>query len=1618
MANRDIKLIIRAKNEASKTLDSVNAALKELADSQSIAAASASKADSNFGALGQEVEKLSKELAKLTALKSVADSLQKAASAVSTMSTETKRVATDFAALAREADKAKTATDRLRGQGTALAESYRTQKDSIRAAKLEQRDATKEMTRSEAALKRLQAQLDKQGRVSSFAAKTQGSAKTSAEVFLQADVGRAKGSVDATTAAIKREEAALTALGNELAQVNKQITVSAQNHSKLAKSADSAAADLAKSKGALAGSKAELTQVQGAAEKAAQSLGGLTLNQKHLEEQTEATSKQLRESAELMKAMSRYSTGGGGFADPKTAASIRKQREEMEAARSTWAALEAEARRLAAEMRATVNPTEQQAAAFRNAAAAARAAKVAFESAQASVGRLSNTTKGGFTALSQVDGGLRRVAAQARQVGNDMQQAVGKLNGIRDIFGAFYGESRKAMNVGQRVRGEILSLATAYVGLYGTIQNIGGVITAYQQLESAQSRLGVAFGQDQTRVGQELGWLERQAARLGITFGTLSEEYAKFAVASQMAGFSTDETRKTFLAVAESARVLKLSQEDTQGVFRALSQMISKGKVQAEELRGQLGDRLTGAFQLFATAIGVTTAELDDMLKKGEVIADKGTFLKFADRLNEFFGPQLATALKSTTTEIGKFQNSLFQAKLQFARGGFIEGLTEGLRELNEWFATREGRDFFLNLGAAAGDLVKVLAVLPQHFGLIVDAVKLVLALKFTFWLTGASRSATEFRNIMIALWSAIKLVPSATSLAGTGLSTLGRSMRTVGGAVTAARAAFLGLRAAMMAVPGIGAGIALFAVTEFLFSWLTGVKDITRAMDEHQRQMGIILSAYDQAKGKAKAWAREIKGLTPLEAEQNLRNVLKAFREAREDARVPSLGLVIRSKEAFEQIKELEKLQDAFIETGEGLDEYREKVEAIGNAATDPKVRQHATNMLAATEATEAGNVSLREHAKIVKEAQANVDLLSGAITEAEHRQRLFGDQTDETTDSLDTGATSVDKYTTAINKLKEAIPELAEEMERVKNLAEIDANFGEAINNIRTTGYPGDFMLRDQANQAFNLRDRARMETLLKEIAGNTKVSSKLFNMIHGEEGFRSKAYPDGGRNRFSIGFGSQTVNGRAVRKGDTITEAAAVNQAVLDLGTLVNQIEAMVKVPLSESQLNALVSYAYNAGIGSLKRDGILQPLNRGDYAGAQEAIRSGVDTSQGRFLQVLRDRREREAAMFGGEGGSVSERLETEKLITEEQRKQAELRAEESLKTKEFISDKQFELEQGKLIAAGKGREAAIESAIRDAKKQNVSITKEQLAQVIAVTGALYDQKHATDEIEAAEKRVTDLKQLQQELMTQITYFQDQGEHGKVEALKTQLEGVNKELAQAIQQAIQMYQALGGPGADLAIAKLNTAALNLDAMGQKAVVTGTQVNEMLAGGLAGVFDKFAAAVARGENAVGALKEAFLQFASDFLREIAQMIIKQALLNMLQGGSNAGGGVGGMISGLIGRLFHSGGIAGTSGPSRTVSPAWFQNAMRYHDGGIAGLKPGEVPAILKRGEEVLTEDNPRHIANGGGAEGGGTKVINAFDAASFLSEALNSKVGEKVILNFVRANPGAFKQALQGN
>lgn len=98
---------------------------------------------------------------------------------------------------------------------------------------------------------------------------------------------------------------------------------------------------------------------------------------------------------------------------------------------------------------------------------------------------------------------------------------------------------------------------------------------------------------------------------------------------------------------------------------------------------------------------------------------------------------------------------------------------------------------------------------------------------------------------------------------------------------------------------------------------------------------------------------------------------------------------------------------------------------------------------------------------------------------------------------------------------------------------------------------------------------------------------------------------------------------------------------------------------------------------------------------------------------------------------------------------------------------------------------------------------------------------------------------------------------------------------------------------------------------------------------------------------------------------LGKIGDKLLDMALDGLFSGGGGGflsslfGGGksfIPGILSGARVGLFHKGGVVGSGCGSTTVNPGVFAGAPRYHSGGIAGLKPDEVPAILQKGEVVL--------------------------------------------------------------
>lgn len=159
-----------------------------------------------------------------------------------------------------------------------------------------------------------------------------------------------------------------------------------------------------------------------------------------------------------------------------------------------------------------------------------------------------------------------------------------------------------------------------------------------------------------------LSFIREESERLGLDLQSTAPAFAKFAAASRGTALEGIGVRKVFSGVAEAATAMQLSTDEVNGIFLALSQMMSKGKVSAEELKGQLGERLPGATKLAADALGLTTAQLLDQMQKGKIMSED-LLPKLAEQLHKTYGVSAVEAANSAQGQINKFNNTLFETK-------------------------------------------------------------------------------------------------------------------------------------------------------------------------------------------------------------------------------------------------------------------------------------------------------------------------------------------------------------------------------------------------------------------------------------------------------------------------------------------------------------------------------------------------------------------------------------------------------------------------------------------------------------------------------------------------------------------------------------------------------------------------------------------------------------------------------------------------------------------------------------------------------------------------------------------------------------------------------------------
>lgn len=135
----------------------------------------------------------------------------------------------------------------------------------------------------------------------------------------------------------------------------------------------------------------------------------------------------------------------------------------------------------------------------------------------------------------------------------------------------------------------------------------------------------------------------------------------------------------------------------------------------------------------------------------------------------------------------------------------------------------------------------------------------------------------------------------------------------------------------------------------------------------------------------------------------------------------------------------------------------------------------------------------------------------------------------------------------------------------------------------------------------------------------------------LICDEEGFRSDAYLDTIGNRWTIGYGTTGICGEPVHEGQTCTREEATGWVRQFIVETARQVYEKVRVPLTDNQAAALISFAYNCGIGTFERSVVLAELNDG-FPQEAAARLLDYDNAGNGMVPGLRTRRQREQDLF--------------------------------------------------------------------------------------------------------------------------------------------------------------------------------------------------------------------------------------------------------------------------------------------------------------------------------------------------------------------------------------------------
>lgn len=1333
------------------------------------------------------------------------------------------------------------------------------------------------------------------------------------------------------------------------------------------------------------------------AEAARQSIDGLEQQIAGFAAQAKAGNGPVKDYAETVRGLQNAMKAIGATGDAVDA--FQRQVEAVRSARSAFQAAQGDVRKYAEAIQAATVPDQELADGLKRAQQALASAGKEMQSTLTKARELQAGLQGAGVQTNNLTAESERLATMARS-------ATGTLNSLNAAYRAngaaaaestdklkLFGEGqRESLSLFQRIRGEVIALSAAYIGLQGVLGLAQGALEAFVDKQAVENRLGIVIGvPDAAKIAAEYAYIHAEADRLGIGIKELADSYSRFGLAAKNANLNSDQTKFAFERITEAMRVNHSSTEAVNGAFYQLEQMLSKNKVQMDDLR-QASNWIPGLEGMLSRGLGMTSVkQLFEAMKKGSVDA-KTAILALGEEMERQYAKQLPDALHSLQAEQGRFATSLTDFKREIADAGFAAAYIALLQKIDTFFKSADGQNYARQLGSAFASISDVLQFVVDHIDTLQSILLALVEIKAASWAADVFGQLSRMAQAAAEAAAQQKLLAQATSelaiaygitnaeasammasqqKASTSASLLATALGMVQKALIVAQVAMVGWDIGAWADRNFGAvhKYSSIIAEDFGYAWDIIRLGFERIYDGIAAKVKMLPALLGNAAKEAAAAALEAN--TPGDLGASAAAAIRGTKTPIPDSSVDDAAYARQfqsiQKRHQDNLAGIDR-HGGFTNDGRALTTDEQQTKMKSDQAADPKgFALQKETLTEITKLQQGLNDIIDERSKKLQDILAMQK--SGALS-----QDAAGKQSKALFDSYGPKLKAFAAQSAKdLQPMVDALGLKAPTDQLQKYQARLQGALGVYQPNLEVTTKDKGAKARENlgqtlANQLDSIQSKVGKldigQPIEDRLASASKSIDEQYNKIFAEIGKYQKM---GGSQ-----IGGQSISayeGALNAQKDQLKAAAALKIELEEIKKNETEVTESVKQRTD-----------FYKDIEDRVKAGSITPLQ-----GMQEAADKGKDLN-----------------------AAIVAATEKAKAFNE----------------------------------AMRGKQG-VRGSLLDASNSGLARTA-STAQPSAGTA---DVAFSTDLRATDEKGINNILKERTDITTTYNNLVKLGlstTHDAQTTIKGEYDRTNQSLsdaADAYQKLIDLQLKDGSitpANWELAAARIKEVRSQIQYVSPELVTLQKTFTDSITKGATTAFDSAASSLAGLIDGTKSLGDSWHDFEniigdffSSFLKNIANAIVQLYAMQVAQSliGTNSSGGtsvVGGLFnaaaSWITGGVSHSGGDVGSGGASRAVSPAVFLNAPRYHSGtnGPLGLKADERATILQTGEKVLSRQQvaaqaQREAAMSGGGNGQPIKQILAIGDDQIQS-IVNSSAGQKATLTHIRQNAETVKQFLK--